>query len=258
MQRNETQNHREQEIQEEEYFFPYHYVTTFGEAGFKQHFIDTWGINYVSTVEYIIEKLKEHRPTSILDLGCGDGRLTRELSKHINCRKIVGIDYSQRAISLAKAINPDMSNTHFQCIDITKNIPNEKFDIIVLMEVIEHIPLDQIQIFLENVAKTLSRNGKVIVTVPHSNKPVEQKHFQHFSIKSLSDTVGNHFKIEKTVPFERKSLTGSIINHVLCNRIFILNNKPILNFIYKIYKRHIFPCKSEENCQRIYIEMNPK
>ena len=74
-----------QEKQDEEYAFPYHYVSQF-RNGFTQVFNDTWGINYVSTIEYIIDQLKNEKFSSLMDIGCGDGRLVRELSiSYIRC-----------------------------------------------------------------------------------------------------------------------------------------------------------------------------
>jgi len=94
-------------FQEDEYLFPYHYVTEFQNGRFRQHFVDTWGINYALTLDFIVDKVLRISPTSLVDIGCGDGRLTRELSLHAAISKLYGVDYSQRAIGLAKAMNSD-------------------------------------------------------------------------------------------------------------------------------------------------------
>ncbi len=90
--------------QDEEYSFPYHYVSRFRD-GFSQTFNDTWGINYVSTIEYIIHRLQNENFNSLIDMGCGDGRLTQELAIEFPDKRILGVDYSRRAISLAKSLN---------------------------------------------------------------------------------------------------------------------------------------------------------
>ena len=123
-----------QKLQDEEYDFPYHYVSQF-RNGFSQVFNDTWGINYVSTIEYIIEQLKHEKFNSLIDIGCGDGRLVRELSIEFPNQNIFGIDYSSRAINLARIMNKNCK--YFQS-DITCEVVR-KADVITLVEVFEHI-----------------------------------------------------------------------------------------------------------------------
>jgi ubiquinone/menaquinone biosynthesis C-methylase UbiE len=45
---------------------------------------------------------------SLLDVGCGDGRFLRETDQRYGNKKILGIDYSETAISLAKRMNPHL------------------------------------------------------------------------------------------------------------------------------------------------------
>ena len=93
---------KEQSAQEAEYIFPYHYVAQ-RRPHFAQHFYDSWGINYVSTIEYLLSRLSETHFSSLVDIGCGDGRMTREIAARFPQCDVVGVDYSERAIALAKA-----------------------------------------------------------------------------------------------------------------------------------------------------------
>ena len=73
---------------------------------------------------------------SILDLGCGNGYLSYDLAK--KARKVVGIDHQRYLIESAKA-NYKSDNLEFIIGDInTYNFKN-KFDKIVLSNVLEHI-----------------------------------------------------------------------------------------------------------------------
>ena len=46
-------------FQENEYLFPYHYVTQLSQNGFREHFIDRWGINYATTNEFLITEVSK-------------------------------------------------------------------------------------------------------------------------------------------------------------------------------------------------------
>src|SRR5690554_1132791 len=107
-----------QALQEAEYGFPYHYVPQW-RNGFTQCFYDDWGVHYVSTIEFLLGRLRDMSPESIVDVGCGDGRLTRELALQFPACRVIGIDYSARPIALAKALNSDLEDIQFTWLDIT-------------------------------------------------------------------------------------------------------------------------------------------
>ncbi|NCC85476.1 MAG: methyltransferase domain-containing protein [Clostridia bacterium] len=127
--------------QELEYWFPYHYVSVMPTDGFQGHYVDTWGVNYISTIEFILEQISKHPASSVVDVGCGDGRLTREIKLAFPECHAFGIDYSPRAIKLAQAMNQDIPDLNFIALDITAECLERKFDTAILMEVFEHVPI---------------------------------------------------------------------------------------------------------------------
>ncbi|HEY4640161.1 MAG TPA: 3' terminal RNA ribose 2'-O-methyltransferase Hen1 [Thermoanaerobaculia bacterium] len=50
----------------------------------------------------VLEALKEHGAASVVDLGCGEGRLLRDLVKVPSFAKVAGMDVSTRALEIAK------------------------------------------------------------------------------------------------------------------------------------------------------------
>jgi 2-polyprenyl-3-methyl-5-hydroxy-6-metoxy-1,4-benzoquinol methylase len=244
----------QQANQEKEYFFPYHYVMQFGNDQFRHFFLDTWAINYGSTVEYLLGKIDAGQDKRIIDIGCGDGRFSRELSLAFESSTVVGIDYSRRAIALASAMNADTANLKFECIDITETHSLGTFDVAVLMEVFEHIPIEDTGKFMKSVRALLSDNGFLYLTVPHANKPVEYTHFQHFTIEKISDCLRPYFEIAEIVPFEKNTWYRAFVLKILSNKLFILNNPHLLSMIYRCYKKRLFSCVSENECQRIFVK----
>ncbi len=244
----------EQTYQEDEYWFPYHYVAQFENNHFRHYFLDTWSINYVSTIEFLLQKVDARPNTRIIDIGCGDGRFSRELALAFTSATVVGVDYSKRAIALATAMNPDIANLKFQSLDITKKHSAERFDIAVLMEVFEHLPEEDAGSFMGSVRALLKDGGVLYLTVPHENKPLEYKHFQHFSVEKIVNYLWPHFNVVEVVPFERITRRRGLMSKVLSNSFFILNNPHLLSVIYRWYKRHLFFCISEKECQRIFLK----
>ena len=240
--------------QESEYCFPYHYVSKMPSVGFTQHFVDSWGINYISTIDLLLRHIEKHQPKSLIDIGCGDGRLTREIHIHHPYIELKGIDYSQRAITLARAMNQEFPNIQYDKIDIITHDFSEKYDAAILMEVFEHIPPDKTDAFLCGAHRTLKRGGILFLTVPHINKPVEYKHFQHFSIESISNFLSPYFDIIEALPFEKKGVLRLLLNKLLCNKFYILNNSKLLMYLYKLHEKHLFTCNTEDECQRIFIK----
>lgn len=96
------------------------------------------------------------------------------------------------------------------------------------------------------------------MTVPHVNKPVEPKHFCHYDGTTVCEVLEPHFEIEKVVPFERSGLARRVLDGLLSNRLFVLNNRRALNLAYRYYMRRLFSCRDESECQRIYIRARAK
>ena len=80
---------------------------------------------------------------SFIDIGCGNGYVVREVSKHALCFKSIGIDGSKEMIEKAKKLDP---KGKYILSDISIWSPKEKFDYIHSMEVMY---------YLENPKKTI-------------------------------------------------------------------------------------------------------
>lgn len=190
---------------------------------------------------------------SIVDIGCGDGRFTRELRKCFPDTRLLGIDYSERSIHFAQLMNLDVG-IDFLCANILNDSLPDRFDAATLMEVYEHIEPDLSDQFLQGIHRLLAEDGLLHVTVPHKNVPVSSKHFRHFTVDSLMSELGKHFEILEVVPFEKRGVCRKWLIRFLINRFFILNHKGLKNYLYRYYKKHLFFVKQELECQRIYVK----
>lgn len=176
---------QKKEIQESEYIFPYHYLDLLPQY---EH---SFGL--VKSYRKMVCKIVEpYQGQKILDAGCGDGRLCYDLLK-FNLA-VYGVDYSQRAIDFAKIFCP---GAHFQVCNLMEDCPDEDFDYIVLMEVLEHFEPDKIEQVLSNLSRCLKDKGKLVITVPSVKSKLIPKHYQHFSPESLKDVLKPYFQVDE-------------------------------------------------------------
>lgn len=108
----------------------------------------------------VVKSFDKSSDLDICDLGCGRGWLSHELSKF---GTVTGVDLSEKGIELAQKKWRDVSN--FEVHDILNWRPNNKYDIVISSEVIEHI--QQKEMYVETIRNILKPNGILILTTPN-------------------------------------------------------------------------------------------
>lgn len=173
-------------------------------------------------IEQIINKLPSNS-LSILDAGCGDGNNLYILNKYKKAN-IYGTDYNPLRISRAKRNHPLIN---FFNIDLNDLKTYNKFDVVILSQVLEHINNDDL--VLKNLYNSLKSNGILIIGVPNEGCFLAQcrnKLFQ-FYIQRTTDHVNFYTedvirnKIEN-VGFEIKDVMyeGFFFPHTLLTQLF--------------------------------------
>ncbi|MDP4020922.1 MAG: class I SAM-dependent methyltransferase [Candidatus Adlerbacteria bacterium] len=230
---------KKQAAQEEEYGFPYHHIPHFKKGRFSHVRMWPWGYMYLGCLEATLDYIGQKSFTSLLDIGCGDGRLLYEARKLFPHATLVGNDYSEHAIALAKAFN--FKNGVQLSTEPTETLVAQRglFDVVVAFEVLEHIPLDETNEFCRSFATALKPGGTGIVTVPCDNIPVNHKHYQHFNEHSLKKTLEPHLRVTKLFFLDSLSKRTWLVQRLLGNKFFILNHPKLVTAIYNYYRRHL-------------------
>ena len=118
------------------------------------------------------EKAKPLEKVKILDIGCGGGLLSEPMSRL--GADVMGIDASDKNIEIAKFhAKKDNLNIKYQCASPEKLNINVKFDVILNMEIVEHV--EDIDFFLQSCSKLLRKNG--IMFVATINKTLKSYFF---------------------------------------------------------------------------------
>ncbi len=100
-----------------------------------------------------------HSESSVLEIGCGTG----ELIYNIKGSKKVGIDFSENMISEAKKQFPD---ANFRLMDAENILINEKFDVIILSNLIGY--LGDIQTVFDQLKKVSHERTKIFISYYNS------------------------------------------------------------------------------------------
>ncbi|RZD45448.1 MAG: hypothetical protein CXT78_05270 [Thaumarchaeota archaeon] len=112
-----------------------------------------------------LEECGDIKDKTIIDIGCGSGRLCYLLAKE-NASKVVGVDYSQQMIDIAKEFvkKKDLEEKiQFECVDFfVKYETKEKFDISIALGVFDY--LQNPEKFLDKIKRVTKE--KIIVSYP--------------------------------------------------------------------------------------------
>ena len=133
------------------------------------------------------EFLREKRPSSILEIGCGAGYYPINLKDLFIDKEYVGIDISETAIEFCKSRSP----FNFICTDFLKKNIDRKFDLIFSHALIDHVY--DIDLFIEKIIK--SSNRFVYVTAYRGYFPDLEKHVMRRN--NLEGTYYNDVSIKQ-------------------------------------------------------------
>ncbi len=116
--------------------------------------------------EYV--KKKNKGALKILDFGCGTGVMSYELAS--NSHEVVGLDLDLRPVHLLKeAINYPDSITFMEGDLFDKNLEENMFDVVIALDVLEHMNDEQLIKYMEKFRSLLKDDGEVIISGPTEN-----------------------------------------------------------------------------------------
>ena len=121
-------------------------------------------ISYIKdSITNIFKINSENKPLEkikILDIGCGGGLLSEPMTRL--GADVVGIDASNKNIQVAKLhAKKNKLDIKYICTSPEKFETKNKFDVILNMEIIEHV--EDVDFFLKSCSKLLKKNGIMFV-----------------------------------------------------------------------------------------------
>jgi 2-polyprenyl-3-methyl-5-hydroxy-6-metoxy-1,4-benzoquinol methylase len=155
-----------------------HHDTIYWDQFYNEHII-----RYNFAIPYCEDKI-------VLDAACGTGYGSAILAQN-KAQKVIGVDISEEAIQEAKLKYGHIVNLEFYCLSVYEiSKLNQKFDLIVSFETIEHI--DNPLLFIKLLDMNLSNAGKCIISSP--NKTYTDRNIDFTNPYHLSELTFLEFK----------------------------------------------------------------
>jgi len=167
----------------------------------------------------------------VMELGCGIGGLLNFL-KMKGGEKLLGIDSSEEQLSICRKFVTDkvILASAEEFLESNK----QKFDLIILYDLIEHFKKDSVISIFELIHKTLSERGRVIIRTPNMgylfapySRYIDFTHEIGFTEESIKQVL-------RSAGFKNISVENSYIGK---KRLWL--NKKINNLIKFIYNYRV-------------------
>ncbi|HEY4254745.1 MAG TPA: bifunctional 2-polyprenyl-6-hydroxyphenol methylase/3-demethylubiquinol 3-O-methyltransferase UbiG, partial [Chlamydiales bacterium] len=108
-------------------------------------------------VPWIVNEIGERvmGPAKVLDVGCGAGLLTNQLS--LEGHTVSGVDLSDSSLEVAKRTDTTQNVQYLKANAYCLPFPNETFDVVSAMDVLEHV--EEPNCLIAEASRVLKPNG---------------------------------------------------------------------------------------------------
>ena len=203
----------------------------------------------------LINKIAKQKKGNILDYGCGTGYFLNEMMK--DGWKIAGVEPNNQAREIANQLN----NQSIAASLSELKLKNQKFNIITLWHVLEH--LHDLNDMIKKLKDILKEKGKIIIAVPNIDSYDQQifglnwaaydvpRHLYHFDQDTMKTLMLKHgLIIKKVYPLKLDSYYISLLS----NKYKTGRNK-YLNSIINGYKSNSYANKNNNNYSSLIYEI---
>src|SRR5207253_8213298 len=118
------------------------------------------------------------------------------------------------------------------------------------------VPPSEVEEFVRGLRRRIEDGGHLVVSVPSKNVKMSPKHYQHFDLDSLRACLNPYFEVAEHYYLNRLSKWDRLLSALLTNRYFILNERRLLNALYRRYERSLLGAR-DTDCKRICVLCRP-
>ena len=120
----------------------------------------------------VLPSLVELKGKKVADIGCGDGSLTRLMTRH--GANVIGVECSKSQLASARAHKPAGNENYSEGLGEDLSFEDAKLDLVVFFNSLHHIALDKQDKALAEAARVLKPGGLVYICEPLA----EGQHFE--------------------------------------------------------------------------------
>ena len=175
------------------------------------------GVSDLARSAALLQRLRHAHFRQIADFGCGEGRLSNELSKHADVT--IGYDISERALQRAKNRFPHIEFVQGDLLHLLRDpdVLAKPFDFVSVAEMLYYLQTDE-----ERVSAV---NGLAALGVPKCLfffsviVSGNSKHRRYFSHSEMLELLSTRFVVIESFPcLARESLGLRVLSHIPTNR----------------------------------------
>ncbi|MCL1470958.1 class I SAM-dependent methyltransferase [Argonema antarcticum] len=205
--------------------------------------LDTFSRTAIEFLGYFLEMAALKPTDSVLDVGCGMGRIAYTLAYYLApTTRYEGFDIMEPLIQWAhNNITPRFPNFNFRRVDIYNKLYNhngtlqatefvfpyedESFDFVFLGSVFTHIPACEVRHYLEEIYRVLKLGGRCLCTVFMHNEESAKLIAAGKSSANLVHEIDDYFATSLDMPEMFTGFKEDLLLEWICDRGFTVKGK---------------------------------
>ncbi|RYY59543.1 MAG: class I SAM-dependent methyltransferase [Chitinophagaceae bacterium] len=194
-----------------------------------------WKEEHLSRYSFIRDRV---RGKVVLDIACGTGFGSQLLLEN-GASHVFAADVAEEAITMCSSRLGQLGRSNWTCHyqdGTAMDYEDNKFDMVVSFETIEHIP--DYKKFLSEICRVLKPGGHLVISTPNAlvtnpskGKPENPFHVYEFDPAELQELLQQHFEIELSAGQHVKPSYG-VAPYLPSFRKDKLGLKGLINFRY--------------------------
>lgn len=155
-----------------------------GHEGFTEQANALLYARDVEVVRALLEQQRIELPASrVLEVGCGTGAYT-QLLRDAGVREYLGVDLTDILFPELRSRFPDYG---FQCLDVTRDGLGGPFDLVVMIDVVQHIvSREDFEYAIRNVWSAAGEEALILLG-PLASRPARRRHLFYVRFWGIDD-----------------------------------------------------------------------
>ena len=125
--------------------------------------------------EWLVADLVKRQPKNVLDFGGGTGHLALPLARAGLDVTLADLDSTSLAFAVSRAKRHDIRLKVWKT-DVEENAPDAKYDIILALDVLEHLPADELTRAVDRLVKLKHARTLVVLSAPFGRTATHPMH----------------------------------------------------------------------------------